>query len=103
MSMQIRDGNKAITAAATRERLAATDTTAAWLMIQGNAGNVGEVVVGGATVVAAEATRRGILLHPVATSVEMAPVFIPGPINLYDVWVDCTENGDKCHYVYLEP
>jgi len=103
MSMQIRDGLKAITAAGTAERLVAADTLAAWLLIQGNAGNTGEVVVGGSTVVAAEGTRRGILLHPVATSVEMLPVFIPGPINLYDVWVDSTENGDLCHYIYLEP
>lgn len=103
--MQIRDGIKTITTAGTRERLVAASTPALWLKIQNNMGSTGDVTVGNNTVVGAVATRRGILLSPTTESTveTKVPTHIDGPIDLYDIWVDCTIDGDKCHFIYGEP
>jgi len=99
MSRQLRDGLKAVAAAGTAERLTATDIEAEWLRIQANSGNTGDMVVGDSTVVAAAGTRRGLLL---SKSTTVLGPFIPGPINLYDIWIDSLNNGDECNFIYLE-
>jgi hypothetical protein len=97
----IRSGRKTVTTAGTAERLAAASTPADWLLIQAEANNTGEVVLGDSLVVAAEATRQGLQLNP-AISVELMPILIRGPLDLTDLWLDVSVNTDGTHFIYME-
>lgn len=105
---QLRDGIKAVAAAGTAVRLVAASTPAAWVKIQANEGNTADsmIVVGGTTVDATEATRRGIAL-PAATPVVAAGfgrgvLHIQGPIDLTDIWLDAETNADAVNFIYEE-
>lgn len=108
---QIRDGRKTVATAGTRERLVAVSTPAEWIQIEDLPTNTGataalaEVVVGGATVVQDAATRRGRAVTPgaVGTAVERRGIFIPGPLDLTDIWLDAGTNGNGVSYIYMEP
>jgi len=90
----IGDGRKTVAAAGTAERLAGL-TTCKKVVITAELDNAGTVVVGGSTVVAALATRRGTPLTP-GDSVAIETN------NLNNIWLDATSNGDGVtyHYVY---
>jgi len=90
----IGDGRKIVTAAGTAEVLAGL-TTCKKVIITAELDNAGTMVVGGSTVVAALATRRGTPLTP-GDSVAIETN------NLNNIWLDATSNGDGVtyHYVY---
>ena len=89
----IADNRKVVTTAGTAVALAAS-TTCKYVVIAAEADNTGVIAVGGSTVVATLATRRGIPLN--------AGEKIGFPIdNLADVYIDSTVNGDGVTFTYL--
>ncbi len=89
----IGDNRKAVTNAGTAEALAGS-TAAKYVIITADAANTGTICVGGATVVAAAATRRGI------------PLSAGGSCglnidNLADVFIDATVSGEGVSFAYL--
>jgi hypothetical protein len=104
---QIRSGRKTVSAAGTAERLVASSTIAEWVHIQALVNNTGagtskEVVIGGSDVVAAVATREGLLVAPGGGFQEEIGVRIPGPIDLADIWVDAITNDNGVNFAYME-
>ena len=89
----IGDGRKTVTTAGSREALAGS-TVAEVVIITAETDNTGYVVVGGATVVAALATRRGIPLNA-GDSVTLEID------NLADVYLDVTISGEGVTFLYL--
>ena len=89
----IGDGRKTVATAGTREALA-DSTTAKLVIITAETDNTGYVVVGGLTVVAALATRRGTPLNA-GDSITLEVD------DLADVYLDVTVSGDGCTYLYL--
>ena len=87
------DGRAFVTTAGTRVALAAS-TAVKEVTISAELDNTGVLVVGGATVVAALATRRGVPLYP-GDSVTIATD------NLNEVYIDAMVSTDGCSYVYL--
>jgi hypothetical protein len=96
----LKDGRKVVATAGTAERLvsAASSTVVAWVGIMAETDNTGTVTVGGSTVVAAQATRRGI---PLAAG-EGTSISVAGGIDLKDIWLDVTTNGDGVTFAYYE-
>jgi hypothetical protein len=89
----IADDRKVVTTAGTRVTLASS-TACEQVVITAETDNTGIVVVGGSTVVAALATRRGIPLYPGDTiSLEID--------NLADVHLDSTVSGDGVTFAYF--
>lgn len=90
---EIKDGTKTISTSGTAVKL--TDfTTCAHVFITAKSDNSGTIVIGGSTVVAALATRRGTPLDPGDT--------MDFPINdLSKIYVDSTSSGDKVTFTYL--
>ena len=89
----IGDGRKTVATAGTREALAVS-TSCEKVDITAEIDNTGIIVVGGSTVVAALATRRGIPLYAGDTySFEID--------NLADIYIDATVSGDGCTYTYF--
>jgi len=86
------DGRKIVTAATTREALAAS-TPCKWVIITAETDNTGVVVVGGITVVALLATRRGTPLLA-GESITLSSD------NLADIYLDVTVGGDGVTYTY---
>ncbi|MDQ2084703.1 hypothetical protein RA307_31365 [Xanthobacteraceae bacterium Astr-EGSB] len=86
------DGRKVVTAAGTAEALAVS-TVAKFVEITAETDNTGIIVVGGSTVVAALATRRGRPLLPGESTT--LPIS-----NLSNVYIDATVSGDGVTYVY---
>jgi hypothetical protein len=90
----IGDNRVVVTTAGTRVPLASSSTPARSVSITALEGNTGKVVVGGATVVAALATRRGTPLAAGDT--------VTLDINdLSKVNVDAMVNGEGVSYSYL--
>lgn len=89
----IADGRKTVTAAGTAEALAAS-TACKLITITAETDNTDIVVVGGSTVVAALATRRGVPLDP-GDSYEL------GIDDLADVYIDALVNGEGVTYAYF--
>ena len=90
----ITTGRKVIAAAGTAERLTAASTAARLVVITAETDNTGVIVVGGASVVATQATRQGTPLTAGAT--------ITIPIDdLYKIYLDTTVNGDGVTYTSL--
>ena len=88
----IGDGRKVTVSAGTSVALASS-TAAKWVTVTAETDNSGVVVVGGSTVVAALATRRGIPL--------MAGDSCTLPIDdLADVYIDSTVSGDGVTFTY---
>lgn len=89
----ISDGRTEVTTAGTRVPLVASSTPAKWVEITAETNNTGFIVVGGATVVAALATRQGRPLS--AGDSVVYPVD-----DLADIYLDATVNTEGVTYVY---
>lgn len=87
------DGRRVVTTAGTAVALASSSTPCISVAITAEADNTGVVVVGGSTVVAALATRRGIPLAPGETITATIK-------NLNLLYLDSTVNGDGVTYLY---
>lgn len=85
------DGRQTVTSAGTRVQLSTTSTPILTVAIQAETDNTNPVTVGGATVVGALATRRGIALSAGA-SVTLAVN------NLTDIYIDSITNGEGVTY-----
>jgi len=91
-------GRKVVSAAATAEALVSADTFVLGVVIVAETNNTGVVAVGDSTVIAALATRTGVPL------LVGEPVTIISPesdkfINLADIYLDVTVNGDGVTYM----
>ena len=89
----IGDGRKVVAAAGTAEALAAS-TACEKVDIQAELDNTGVIVVGGSTVVATAATRRGIALRA-------GDSYCLEVDNLADVYIDAEVNGEGVTYTYF--
>lgn len=89
----INDGRKVVAAAGTAEALAAS-TACKLITITAETDNTDLIVVGGSTVVAALATRRGVPLDPGDT-------YELGIDDLSDVYIDALVNGEGVTYAYF--
>lgn len=84
------DGRKTVTAASPEKIGSAV---CSWVCIQAETDNTGEIVVGGSTVVAALATRRGLSLTKGDT--------ITLPVNnLAAIYIDTTVSTDGVTFTY---
>jgi len=89
------DGRDTVAGLGTAEAMSATDLYVDYIIITAETNNTGVITVGGSTVVAAENTRRGIPLNA-GDTVSL------GAVNLKDVYLDTTVNGDEVTYLYLQ-
>lgn len=87
------DGRKTVTTAGTAERLAAA-TKATQVVITAETDNTGIICVGGSTVVAALATRRG-------TPLSLGDTVTLPCVDLSDIWLDTTVDGDGATFTYV--
>jgi len=89
----IADGRKVVTTAGTAVALAAS-TSVQYVVVTAETDNTGVIVVGGSTVVATLATRRGKPLN--------AGESFGFPVdNLADVYIDSTVDTDGVTFVYF--
>lgn len=89
----IGDNRKVVTTAGTAVALAAS-TAIKRVYVQAETDNTGIIVVGASTVVASQATRRGICLNAgdvIAIEID----------NLADVYIDSSVNGDGVTFTYF--
>ena len=89
----IGDNRKVVTTAGTRVALAAS-TLVKTVIITAETDNTGDVVVGGATVEAALATRQGTPLDP-------GDSIILNIDDLADIYLDSAVSGDGVTFTYL--
>ena len=89
----IGDGRKVVAAAGTRLALA-TSTACKGVIINAETDNTGLIVVGGATVVAALATRQG-------TPLQAGDSIVLEIDDLADVYIDSTVTGDGVTFTYF--
>lgn len=87
----IGDGQATVTTAGTRVQM--PDVACSRVRIQSHPENTGDIVVGGALVVASSATRRGLALF----SSQWEEFYVN---NLNLLYIDSTANGDKINYIY---
>ncbi len=87
------DGNKAVPTAGTAVQLSASSVPCRRVFIQAFDDNVGTMVVGASTVVAAVDTRRGSSLFP-----SQGTWFNVDNLNL--LYLDTTNSGDEVNYYY---
>ena len=93
--LTIVDGRKVVASTATAEALSATDLVVNFIIITAETDNTGVITVGASTVVgAAGVTRRGIPLNA-GDSISL------GGVNLKDVYLSTTVNGDGVTYLFL--
>lgn len=85
------DGTATVTTAGTRVQLATVSVSK--VIIQAHESNTGTIVIGGSTVVAALAGRRGTALFPTQSQ-----AFSVTNLNL--LYIDSTANGDKINFYY---
>lgn len=90
----LRDGRQTVTTGGTAVQLSSTSTRCRSLVVTAETDNTGIIVVGGTTVVASLATRRGT---PLAAG-DSIGIDIS---NLNSVWLDTTVNGDGVTFSYL--
>jgi hypothetical protein len=89
----LKDGNATLASAGTRQQLAAS-TPCAKVIISAGSANVGNITVGGTTVVGAAVGTSGAVLLPLG-SIELEID------DLSKVWFDGTNTGDTVSYTYL--
>jgi hypothetical protein len=89
----IADGRKVVATAGSRETLVAATTSCKKVDIVAELDNTGVIVVGGSTVVAAAATRRGVPL-------EAGDSYSMEIDDLVDIYLDTTVNGDGVTFIY---
>lgn len=90
------DGRKVVAAAGTEEALSTDNGRVISVAIQAETDNTGVIVVGASTVVADQATRRGIALAPggmVTLNVD----------QLSKIYLDSTVSGDGVTFVVEAP
>ncbi len=87
----IGDGQLTVTTAGTRVQM--PDVACSRVRIQSHPINTGDIVVGGANVVASSSTRRGLALF----SSQWEEFYVN---NLNLLYIDATANGDKINYIY---
>lgn len=92
-SSTVGDGTATVTTAGTRVQLSATSVSCKRVWVGAHESNTGTIVVGGATVVAALAGRRGLPLFPT-----QGDWFNVNNLNL--LYVDSTADSDKVNYIY---
>lgn len=85
------DNTLAVTTAGTRVQL--PNQACSRVLIQAHPNNTGDIVVGGANVVAASGTRRGLALY----GSQWQEFFVS---NLNKLYIDATQNGDKINYIF---
>lgn len=90
-SSSVGDGTTTVTTAGTRVNL--PNVAVKKVVIQAHETNLGTIVVGGATCVAATSGRRGTALFATQSQ-----VFEVNNLNL--LYIDSTSNGDKINYYY---
>lgn len=90
----ITDGRKTVSTAGTAEAMASSSTLVDFITITAETNNTGVVTVGASTVVAAVATRRGIPLNA-------GDIIVLGGVDLAELYLDVTVNGDGVTYLYL--
>lgn len=95
VSVIIGDGRKVVATAGTAELLSTTSVKISSVIIQAETDNTGTIVVGGSTVVAAQATRRGIALTP-------GDSLVLDIIDLSLLYLDTTVNGDGVTYIWIK-
>lgn len=88
------DGRKVVAAGGTAEALTSTKTRVHSVDITAEADNTGVIVVGGSTVVAALATRRGTPLNAGDTKTYL-------DVDLSQIYIDATVNGDGVTFDYV--
>lgn len=93
------DNRRVVTTAGTRVLLSTTSTSVRSVTIQAETDNTGVIVIGGAgTVVAAQATRRGISL---AAGDTIALTTRDDDVDdLTEIGLDATIDGDGVTYIY---
>lgn len=89
----MRDGRKTVTTPGTAVQLATSATRCKQVTIMAELDNGDYVVVGGSTVVAALATRRGIPLSPGMSIVLKAD-------DLTDIWIDAVVATEGVTFLY---
>lgn len=100
---QLRSGVVTVATAGTAVRMSATDLFVKKLIVRSAAANTGNIFIGndGASDVA---ITTGLAMEPADPPIVIGDVEIAGredSINLKDVWVDASTNGDKLTYLYL--
>lgn len=90
-------GRQVVTTAATAVRLTSTSTPIRAVVITAETDNTSPVTIGGADVVGALATRKGV---PLAAGASISLTREDGVDELSDIWVDCITNGDGVTYLY---
>lgn len=88
------DGRQIVTTGGTAVALAATSIPVLEIDITAETDNTGIIVVGASTVVASLATRRG-------TPLNAGDTFTIYNVDLKDVYLDTTVNGDGVTYTYV--
>ena len=91
----IQDNNQTVTTAGTRVQLNTTAIRCSKVTITARISNAGEVVVGGSTVVAAVATRRGTTLF----QGDSVTLYVN---DLSKIYVDAVTSGDRVEYTYFD-
>ncbi len=98
MAAGLTSGRKIVTAGGTAEPLVAVSVAIRTVWIMAETDNTNPVVVGGADVVAALATRKGVALR--ATDPPLRLSSADGIDELSDIYVDAVTNGDGVTFVY---
>jgi hypothetical protein len=96
--MNIRSGRKTVATAGTAEPLMATNTPVSKVYITPETDNTNPVTVGGADVVGALATRKGVPLDNDATTEQ---VLVLCDVDLKDVYIDAVTNGEGVTFTYI--
>jgi len=91
----ITSGRKAVTTAGARERVVAVSTPCKEVWLAADTGNTDVVVIGGADVVAAGGSQKGVVLFAGNPPIKM---YID---NVYKLYIDAVSNGDAVIFNYL--
>lgn len=94
-------GRTAVTAGGTAVPLSATSTPIRSVWIMAATANTNPVVIGGADVVAAVGTRKGVALRSTDPPVRLTSA--DGVDELSDVYVDAVTNGEAVTWAYTTP
>jgi hypothetical protein len=97
----IASGRAVVAAAGTPVRLSATSIAVNSVTISAITSNTNPVTIGGADVVGALATRKGVAMA--ATSNPITLTAEHGVDELGDVYVDAVTNGEGVTYIYTVP
>ncbi len=94
-SLTIADGRKVVAEVATAEALESAKNVVNFVIITAETNNTGIITVGASTVVGAVGTRRG-------TPLNAGDTVSLGGVDLNEVYLDTTVNGDGVTYLYIK-